>query len=317
MNRRNFMKSSSVFGVALASTSTASAQNVPSTKSSAQPTGFWPDRARLVVSLSMQMEASAQPERGANGPWGILDANYPDLPTQKWYEYGIKEGIPRLLDMYDRKKVKVTSHMVGLAVEKNPALAKEIVQRGHEAAAHGQTWAPIYSSTPEQERASYEANIRAISNATGTRPVGFNAPGMRATPATFAILQDLGFVYHTDDLSRDEPFLIAVRQRPFVVIPYTFQLNDLQNYENRWHTCDEFAAELKREFDALYAESAHKRRMISVSSHDRVAGRASRTAVMEEFIAYAQRHAGVAFMKKTDIANFALSSALTIREDGL
>ena len=317
MNRRNFMKSSSVFGVALASTSTESMQNVPSTKPSSQQNAFWPDGARLVVSLSMQMEAGAQPEREANGPWGILDANYPDLPTQKWYEYGIKEGIPRLLDMYDRKKVKVTSHMVGLAVEKSPALAKEIVQRGHEAAAHGQTWSPIYASTPEQERASYEANIRAISNATGTRPVGFNAPGMRATPDTFAILQDLGFVYHTDDLSRDEPFLIAVRRRPFVVVPYTFQLNDLQNYENRWHTCDEFASELKREFDALYAESARKRRMISVSSHDRVAGRASRTAVMEEFIGYAQRHPGVVFMRKNDIAKFALSSALTIREDGL
>src|SRR5215813_561892 len=99
------------------------------------PARFWPNGARLVVSLSLQMEAGAQPERGANGPWGVLDSNYPDLPTEKWYEYGWKEGIPRLLDMYGRKKVKVTSHMVGLAVEKHPALAKEIVQRGHEAAA--------------------------------------------------------------------------------------------------------------------------------------------------------------------------------------
>jgi peptidoglycan/xylan/chitin deacetylase (PgdA/CDA1 family) len=301
------MKSTSVFSMALA---TPLAEPL-------QQGAFWPGGARLVVSLSMQMEAGAQPEREANGPWGVLDAKYPDLPTQKWYEYGIKEGIPRLLDMYDRKKVKITSHMVGLAVDKSPALAKEIVQRGHEAAAHGQTWSPIYSSTPEQERASYEANIRAISNATGTRPLGFNAPGMRATPNTFGILQDLGFVYHTDDLSRDEPFLIGVRRKPFVVVPYTFQLNDLQNYENRWHTCDEFASELKREFDALYVESARKRRMISVSSHDRVAGRASRTSVMEEFITYAQRHPGVVFMRKIDIANFALSSPMTIREDGV
>ncbi len=307
MNRRNFMKNTSV--LALAAT--------PAVRQRVARDAFWPDGARFVVSLSMQMEAGAQPERGANGPWGALDERYPDLPTQKWYEYGFKEGIPRLLDMYDRKKVRMTSHMVGLAVEKHPALAKEIVQRGHEPAAHGQTWSPIYASTPEQERASYEANIRAIESATGARPVGFNAPAMRATPRTFEILQDLGFLYQTDDLSRDEPFLIAVRNKPFVVVPYTFQLNDLQNYENRWHTCDEFASELKREFDALYAESARKRRMMSVSSHDRVAGRASRTAVMEEFITYAQRHPGVVFMRKTEIAQFALSSPTTIREDGL
>jgi peptidoglycan/xylan/chitin deacetylase (PgdA/CDA1 family) len=317
MDRRRFMQSGTVFGLALSSASTQQPRrNAPAT-GTAQRKDFWPDGARFVVSLSLQMETGAQPERGANGPWGVLDSKYPDLPTDKWYEYGFKEGIPRLLDMYDRKKVKVTSHMVGLAVEKHPTLAKEIVQRGHEAAAHGHTWAPIYSSSLEEEKASYDANVAAILKATGARPIGFNAPGMRATPNTFEILQDMGFLYHTDDLSRDEPFVIAVRRKPFVVVPYTFQLNDLQNYENRWHTCDEFASELKREFDALYIESEHKRRMISVSSHDRVAGRASRTQVMEEFITYAQRHPGVVFLRKDEIAKFALSNPTTIREGDL
>src|SRR5262245_32555588 len=317
MDRRRFMTSGTVLGLAMGSVQVEPRPAAQSAVTRSPQNQFWPGGARLVVSLSLQMEAGAQPERGANGPWGALDSNYPDLPTEKWYEYGWKEGIPRLLDMYGRKNVKVTSHMVGLAVEKHPALAKEIVQRGHEAAAHGHTWSPIYANSREQEGTSYEANIKAIENATGVKPVGFNAPGMRATPNTFEILQDLGFVYHTDDLSRDEPFIIGVRRKPFVVVPYTFQLNDLQNYENRWHTCDEFASELKREFDALYIESERKRRMMSVSSHDRVAGRASRTRVMEEFITYAQRHAGVVFMRKIEIAQFALSSPRTIREGDL
>jgi peptidoglycan/xylan/chitin deacetylase (PgdA/CDA1 family) len=317
MNRRDFVASGAMFGLALSATAAEEpARSTPTATRSAREE-FWPDGARLVVSVSMQMEAGAQPERGANGPWGVLDPRYPDFPTEKWYEYGFKEGLPRLLEMYERRKVKVTSHMVGLAVERNPALAKEIVQRGHEAAAHGQTWSPIYAASPEEERASYVANIEAIERATGTRPVGFNAPGMRATPNTFGILQDLGFLYHTDDLSRDEPFIVAVRRKPFVVVPYTFQLNDLQNFENRWRTCDAFASELKHEFDALYVESERKRRMMSVASHDRVAGRASRTRVIEEFIAYAQRHPGVVFMRKDEIARFALASPLTIREGDL
>src|SRR4030081_3552453 len=100
---------------------------------------FWPNGARLAVSISMQFEAGAQPERGAEGPFPVIDTKYPDLPVAKWYDYGFKEGIPRMLDMFDRVGVKVTSHMVGAAVERNPQLAKEIVQRGHEAAGHGQT----------------------------------------------------------------------------------------------------------------------------------------------------------------------------------
>jgi peptidoglycan/xylan/chitin deacetylase (PgdA/CDA1 family) len=304
MNRRGFIQGTTA-GLAMSKRASAA----PRTTST-----FWPDGARLVVSLSLQMETGGQPERGANGPWGVLDPKYPDLPTEKWYEYGIKEGIPRLLDMYDRKKVKVTSHMVGLAVEKHPALAKEIVDRGHEPAAHGYTWEPQWAKSPAEERAGYETALRAVEKATGQRPIGFNAPGMRATPATFGILQDLGFLYHTDDLSRDEPFIIGVNQKPFVVVPYTFQLNDFQNFENRWRTCSDFAGELKAEFDALYLESAHKRRMISMSAHDRVAGRASRMRVEEEFIEYAQRHPGVVFMRKDQIARFALSSPATIRE---
>jgi peptidoglycan/xylan/chitin deacetylase (PgdA/CDA1 family) len=321
MDRRRFMQGSTALGFAMGAAK-AQAPGQGGGKSSAAPDkntarkDFWPGGARFVVSLSLQMEAGAQADRGANGPWGVLDPRYPDLPTEKWYEYGFKEGIPRLLDMYDRRRVKVTSHMVGMAVEKHPALAKEIGQRGHEPAAHGHTWEPIYAKTPFEERTSYQANVQAIERATGTRPIGFNAPGMRATPETFGILQDLGFLYHTDDLSRDEPFLIAVKSKPFVVVPYTFQLNDLQNFENRWRTCSDFAGELKAEFDALYEESAHKRRMISVSAHDRVAGRASRMRVIEDFIIYAQRHPGVVFLRKDEIAKFALASALTVRERG-
>lgn len=301
MDRRQFIQTGAVAATAAHQLKSASAP-------------FWPNGARMIVSLSLQFEAGGQPDRGANGPWGNLDTRYPDLPTEKWYEYGIKEGIPRLLDMYARRKVHVTSHMVGQAVDKHPALAKEVVERGHEAAAHGQTWDPIYAKSPAEERANYETNIQSIFKATGQKPIGFNAPGMRATPATFEILQDLGFVYHTDDLSRDEPFLIPVRNKPFVVVPYTFMLNDLQNFENRWRTSADFAGELKAEFDALYAESAVKRRMISVSAHDRVAGRASRMRVIEDFIVYAQKHSGVVFLRKDEIARFALESPLTVRE---
>jgi hypothetical protein len=116
---------------------------------------FWPGGARLVISSSMQMEAGAQPESGAESPLPKIDPKYPDIAATKWYEYGFKEGLPRLLDMFDRRNVKVTSHMVGAAVERHPALAKEIVQRGHEPSGHGQTWTPQYSMTPEQERKSY------------------------------------------------------------------------------------------------------------------------------------------------------------------
>ena len=276
---------------------------------------FWPDKARLVISISMQMEAGAQPESGAESPLPRIDPKYPDIAATKWYEYGFKEGLPRLLDMFDRRKVKVTSHMVGAAVEKHPTLAKEIVQRGHEPSGHGQTWTPQYSMTPEQERKSYADSAATIERVTGVRPVGFNAFWLRITPQTLQILQELGYTYYIDDVSRDEPFLVNVRNKPFAVVPYTLHMNDIVNYDTRYFGAEVYAADLKPEFDVLYEEGAHRRRMMSVSAHDRIAGRPARMRVLEDFIQYAESHRGVTFMRKVDIANYAITSPRTVRED--
>jgi peptidoglycan/xylan/chitin deacetylase (PgdA/CDA1 family) len=203
MDRRTFMTSTTAAAIGLGANAILPklAQGKETMDTPTQ--SFWPDKARLVISVSMQFETGSQPDRGAGSPFPPLDPKYPDLPVGKWYEYGFKEGVPRLLDMWDRVGVKVTSHMVGQAVERHPELAKEIVDRGHEASGHGQIWEPEYSMTPEQERAAYQASIDTIQRVTGTRPVGFNAFWLRGTPNTLGILQDLGFIYHIDDISRE------------------------------------------------------------------------------------------------------------------
>jgi len=315
MHRRQFLQSGLGATVALALAGTQTQGVSPENPMSEQDTKeFWPNGARLAVSISMQFEAGAQPERGAEGPFPPLDPKYPDLPMQKWYAYGMKEGIPRLLDLWDRKNIKVTSHMVGQAVDANPQLAKEVVERGHEASGHGQTWAPQYSMTRAEEKASYEASIKSIERATGTRPVGFNAFWMRGTPHTLEILQELGFIYHIDDLSRDEPFTVLVKGKPFVVVPYTVEQNDIVLFEARHFSAVAFAQELKDAFDVLYEEGVKRRRMLSVSAHDRISGHPARVKAFGDFIDYAQKHKGVWFARKDEIAKWTLESVGTIHE---
>src|SRR5713101_1434121 len=182
IDRREFLITGGAFTFAATPLAKIPAQVAPRGVMQTKNTDvFWPNGARLVISISMQMEAGAQPESGAESPLPRIDPKYPDIAATKWYEYGFKEGLPRLLEMFDRRKVKVTSHMVGAAVEKHPALAKEIVQRGHEPAGHGQTWTPQYSMTSEQERKSYTDSAATIERVTGVRPVGFNAFWLRGT----------------------------------------------------------------------------------------------------------------------------------------
>src|ERR1700730_628852 len=116
MDRRTFITTSTAAAVGLASNAISTPRAQGKQPRPTSTADSWPNKARLVISLSMQFETGAQPDRGAGSPFPPIDPKYPDLPVQKWYEYGFKEGIPRMLDLWDRVGVKVTSHMVGQAV---------------------------------------------------------------------------------------------------------------------------------------------------------------------------------------------------------
>ncbi|CAN5676533.1 polysaccharide deacetylase family protein [soil metagenome] len=313
MERRQFIVAAAAASTAALLPKSAVAIGKP-TNTNFHSGKHWPNGARLAVSVSLQFEAGSQPAAGAPSPFPPLDPKYPDYPATKWFEYGFKEGIPRLLDVFDRKKIRVTSHMVGAAVELNPQLAKEIVDRGHEASGHGQTWTPQFSLSREEEKKDYERSIATILRVTGTRPFGFNAFFMRGSPNTLSILQELGFVYHTDDLSRDVPFTVQVNNKPFAVVPYAVHTNDILNYEMRNQSTTQYLDDLKREFDMLYAEGATSRRMMAISAHDRVSGRPARAKALEEFIEYAQKHKGVWFARKDELAQIALNDSQSIHE---
>jgi peptidoglycan/xylan/chitin deacetylase (PgdA/CDA1 family) len=314
--RRDFIGGGFAAGATLVTA--ARAAEPQETKDATRPNGgtFWPSGARLAVSVSMQFEAGGEPDEGADSPFSgsPLPRGYPDLPARTWFQYGYKEGIPRLLDLWDKHKVKVTSHMVGDAARKNPKLAREVVERGHEAAAHGMTWAAQYAMPREEERAFIAAGVAAVKEATGQTPIGYNCNWLRRSVNTLSVLRELGFLYHIDDVSRDEPFIVPVDGKDFVVVPYTLRCNDILLFENRHFSTADFGRQLKDEFDQLYEESPGRRRMMSLSTHDRIGGTPAVVRVLDEFLKYAAGHEGVWFARKDEIARWALARRETIRE---
>jgi len=273
----------------------------------ASDTILWPNSARLAVSFSLMFEGGGQPISGAGGVIpDPIERGLPDLPTNAFFEYGIYEGIPRLLDLFDKHGVKMSSFMIGRAVEKAPDLAREIVSRGHEAAAHGRTWENSYLLDPASERRFIADSVEIISKATGQTPVGWNAYWMRNSPHTLDILQSLGFLYHIDEPSRDEPFIVPLRGGDFVTVPYTFHMNDIVSFPFQGWNAAAYEQALKDEFDQLYEEGARRRRMMVVSLHDRISGHPCRARALDRFLTYARAKHGVWFARKDEIARWAL-----------
>ncbi|MCV9933591.1 polysaccharide deacetylase family protein [Flavobacterium sp. LS1R47] len=272
----------------------------------------WPNGAQLVISVSMQFETGGQPE-GAESPFSgsPLPKGQPDLPAESWFRYGANEGIYRMLDLWKKYNIKVTSHVVGEAAVKYPKIAKAIADGGHEIAAHGISWSNQWNMNYADELAFVKKGIDTVEAITGKRGVGYNANWLRRSPNTLKVLQELGFLYHIDDLSRDEPFITKVNGKNFVVMPYTLRNNDIVNVEGKHWSPDQFLWQLKMEFDQLYEEGATKRRMMSISFHDRIGGTPAMVRAMDSFIKYTKTKKGVVFMRKDDIAKMVLNDPKT------
>jgi peptidoglycan/xylan/chitin deacetylase (PgdA/CDA1 family) len=325
--RRDFLVSAGASAGMLAA-ATALAAGAPAKASAAVQGGgaqprkdssgpFWPEGIRLVISISMQFEAGGQPSKGTDSPFPKVD--FPpgvpsDAAANTWFAYGYREGIPRMLDLWDRHGVKVTSHMIGEAARRHPELARQIVSRGHEASGHGPRWSSQYAMSRDEEKRFLTEARDMVEAATGQRPMGYNCNWLRRGPNTLSLLQELGYLYHIDDVSRDEPFIEQVNGKDFVVVPYTLRNNDIVLIEGRNYSPAKFLEQIKLDFDQLYEEAGHRRRMMSVSAHDRISGTPQMVRAWDEFLRYAKGRRGVAFLRKDEIARYALRSPLTLRE---
>jgi peptidoglycan/xylan/chitin deacetylase (PgdA/CDA1 family) len=311
--RRTFIQHSlagaRTFALAAAPGTIAVAQERKAVVTTRNKKEFWPNGARLAVSVCMQFEGGGQPISGAPGPIGEpIAPGVPDLTQNTYYEYGPNEGIPRMLDLFDRHGVKVTSFMIGEAVDKHPDLAKEIVRRGHEAANHGRRWAFQYLLPPEEEKAWIASGQRSIEKATGATPLGYDCYWMRGSVRTLELLQELGYIYHNNDLSRDEPYVQEINGKPLVAVPYTAHLNDIASFNYDGYNPDAYVRAVCDEFDQLYSEAGTRRRMMSISLHDRISGRPYRIPALERIFNHFKSRPGVWFARRDEIAHHALAT---------
>jgi peptidoglycan/xylan/chitin deacetylase (PgdA/CDA1 family) len=270
------------------------------------PEPFWPGGARLAVTVSMQFEAGGQPISGAGGPiTEPILPGFPDLGQNSFYEYGAREGVPRILDLLDRHGIRMTSFMIGDAVRRHPDVAAEIVARGHEAGAHGRSWQRQYHLPRAQEAEWIADSVEAIEKTTGFRAVGYNNYWIRPGVNTLEILQEQGFSYHIDDLSADEPFLQRINGQPFATVPYSVHLNDIASFDFPGFSPADYEQQMVDEFDQLYAEGATRRRMMVIGLHERLSGRPSRVRVLDRILGRLREREDVWWARKDEIAAWA------------
>jgi polysaccharide deacetylase family protein (PEP-CTERM system associated) len=128
-----------------------------------------------------------------------------------WREPGPALGrqTAAVLELFDELGVRCTFFVLGMAARSHPGLVREIADRGHEIACHGDAHLPVFGQTRDEFAGDVRAACRTIEELTGVRPVGYRAPAFSVNRDTLwwpEVLAEQGFVYDSSvsDASFDQ-----------------------------------------------------------------------------------------------------------------
>ncbi|HEV8142435.1 MAG TPA: polysaccharide deacetylase family protein [Methylomirabilota bacterium] len=274
------------------------------------PDPQWPNRARVAVSLVVNVEEGAELSLSAGDErnesvYEVADEviGVPDACMESHFEYGTRAGYWRIMAVLERFGVAATLSACGRALEISPWLAADGVRRGHEVSAHGYRWERHATMTEGEERSVIARAVKAITAAAGTRPLGWHT---RSTPSphTRRLLVDEGFLYDSDAYNDDLPFFVHVGGRAHVVIPYSFDTNDMHFHQGRQRfvTAGDFAEYVNDAFDTLWREGSSAPKLLSIGLHLRMIGRPGRIGGLERVLEHMRNKGAVWFARRDAIA---------------
>jgi allantoinase len=274
----------------------------------------WPNGARLALSIVVNVEEGSEQNilDGDKGPEPVDELQaVPHKPIRAHgnetnYQYGLIEGAPRILNLLDEHGLRATWTAAGQALERAPALAKAIADRGDEVCCHGWRWIHQWAMDEAEERDFIVKGRDAIERATGKRPKGWLSRYLH-TDNTRRLLLEEGFTYHMDDFSRDEPFWEHAEmgdgeRRPMVIVPYALDTNDMKFWLTPAYSPQDWLRYAIDTFDWLYQEAENRPRMMSLGLHLRIIGRPGRVGALAAFLRHAQSKSGVWIASRAEIA---------------
>ncbi len=242
------------------------------------PDAKWPGGARVAVSFVINFEEGAELSLSAGDAsnekvYEVTDevTGVPDRCMESHFEYGTKAAWWRIADVLERLGVPATVSACGKAAELSPWLIEDAVKRGHEIACHGWRWEKHAYMAEADERQAIARAVMVLTQIAGSRPVGWHT---RSTPSpnTRRLLVENGFLYDSDDYSDDLPFFIDVSGKQHLVLPYSFDTNDMHYHQgfHRFVTARDFADYTTDAFETLWAEGERTPKMMSIGLHLRM-----------------------------------------------
>ena len=221
----------------------------------------------LVVNVEHWVFEQAMPRTIITPPHGR--ETVPDVPNFSWADYGMRAGLPRLLDVLDGLPAS-TSFNAGV-IDAYPQAAHAMLAAGWEFIAHGMHQRAT-NHVEGGESALIEACLDKIAGFTGVRPRGWLSPGLRETVHTPDLLKQAGVEYVCDWVVDDVPSYLTTAHGPLVAMPYNLEVNDSIVYAVERHATGELYSRIERTLREFESECARQVRVFAIGLHPHLIG---------------------------------------------
>jgi len=217
----------------------------------------------------------------------------PDVALYGYTQYANRVGIWRLLELFDRYRIRPTVSLNVSVLEHFPEARDAMVERDWAFMSHGtHNTRFMFGLSEDEERAFLRENAEVVQRYTRKQLKGFFGPAASMTRRTPRLLAEEGYLYSCDWYIDDQPFPLETGSGRLVSVPYSWELNDglLMSYLAGRYEADYFVQICKDQFDTLYREGAESGRVMCVAIHPMCFGAPHRLRYLDELLDYVLGH---------------------------
>ncbi len=269
---------------------------IPYRLSSTRPKLVPPEGKPLIVHLVVNVEHwefdQAMPRKILTAPHGR--ETIPDVPNFGWVEYGMRCGMPRILEMFADRGLPASASINAGVVDAYPACAEAIHAAGWEFIGHGIHQRSV--ETESDEAGLIAAALDRLKRFTGKPVRGWLSPGLRETFDTPDLLKAAGIEYVCDWVLDDLPCWMTTSHGPMIAMPYTLEINDSVIYAVERHSSPEMYQRLKDTLEAFDRELAREPRVLTLALHPHLIGVPHRIGYLAKMLDLLQIRDDTVFM---------------------
>jgi peptidoglycan/xylan/chitin deacetylase (PgdA/CDA1 family) len=216
----------------------------------------------FVVNVEHWQFENAMPRTIITPPHG--KETIPDVPNFSWADYGMRAGMPRILDLLDG--IPASTSINAGVIDAYPPAAEAMLKAGWEFIGHGMHQKAT-NHVEGGEAQLITACLDKIGKFTGSRPRGWLSPGLRETIDTPDLLKQCGLDYVCDWVVDDLPSWMTTTSGPLVAMPYNLEINDSIVYAVERHATGEMLKRLTHTLARFEAEAFDNPRVLAIGLH--------------------------------------------------